>query len=208
MESIFVATFEVESEAYQAFTEIKNHLSTARYIVPRMVLIKKSGGRIIPCDGYDAKIFGDDTALGGLLGMFVGVLGGPLGVLLGGATGALIGNSMDVEDINKALTLIEKTSETFKEGEIGLIALVQEARAGEFAGELAKFKAKINQRDAAEVAIEISEAIALEEKLVEEAKARLRQEKIDNVKQKLEEKRAELQKEFKAIRDEFDAHKK
>ena len=212
MENVFMVIFEVESEGYQAFTEIKNHMATSRYIVPRMALIKRSGGKIVPCDGYDVKLETSDMELGGMVGMFVGMLGGPLGVLLGGVTGAAIGSSMDDDDVEKALTLLEKASDALNDGEIALIALVQEARDGVFAGALAKFKAKIYKRDAAEVAIEISEAIELQKKLAKEAKSRLRKEKLAKAKQELEEKRAELRKEFQDVRenlkivhDEYDA---
>lgn len=212
MENVFMVIFEVESEAYQAFSEIKNSMASSRYIVPRMALIKRSGKRIIPCDGYDVKLQVSDTELGGMVGMFVGMLGGPLGVLLGGVTGAAIGSTSDDEDLEQALTLLEKASDALNDGEIALIALVQEARGGSFAGKLAKFKAKIYMRDAAEVAVEISEAIELQKKLAKEAKERMRKEKIASAKQKLEEKRAELRKEFqdvrenlKIVQDEYDA---
>ena len=136
IENIFAAIFEVESEAYQAFTEIKNHMLNKNYIIPHMVLIKKEENRIIPCDDYDAKAYSNDTELGVIIGMFVGILGGPLGILLGGASGALIG--------------------------------------GEFERELTKFKTVIHQKDAAEVAVEVAEAAALEEKFAQEAKERMK----------------------------------
>ena len=201
MENIFAAIFEVESEAYQAFTEIKNHMLTKNYIIPRMVLIKKEGNRIIPCDGYDEKAYSNDTELGGIIGMFVGILGEPLGILLGGAGGALIGGALDAKDLKKAASLITKVTEIFKDGDVGLIAIVQENEGGEFERELTKYKTVIHKKDAAEVAVEVAEAAILQEKLAQEAKERMRQDKIDSIKEKIETKRAELQKEFKAIRE-------
>ena len=131
IENIFAAIFEDESEAYQAFTEIKNHMLTKNYIIPHMLLIKKAGNRIIPCDGYDAKAYSNDTELGGAL---------------------------DANDLKKAASLITKVSEIFKDGDVGLIAIMQENEGGEFERELTKFKTVIHQKDAAEVAVEVAEA--------------------------------------------------
>jgi hypothetical protein len=51
-------------------------------------------------------VAGTATGAGSLIGMLVGVLGGPVGLLLGWGTGALIGGAVDVrraEQIDDAI---------------------------------------------------------------------------------------------------------
>ena len=41
------------------------------------------------------------TATGGIVGLLIGILGGPFGVLIGGATGLLIGSLFDGSDADE-----------------------------------------------------------------------------------------------------------
>lgn len=102
-QNIIVALFNISSEAYQAFSELKAYSQTTDALVAQAVLIKKENGLIIPAESTDFTANTAESAwTGGLIGSLVGILGGPIGVLLGGATGALIGS-----DVGTAQTLGE-----------------------------------------------------------------------------------------------------
>ena len=93
MENVVMITFDVEAQAYQAFSQLKNDSVNSAYTILQMAVIKNGDGKIVPVDGFDSGIDStDDTWTGGLIGSVVGILGGPLGVLLGGdLTAALPG---------------------------------------------------------------------------------------------------------------------
>ena len=98
-ESVITVNFDVESEAYQALSEIKRHPDGSGYFVSAASLIKKENGHIVLKDGFDTGIdTTDDAAYGSLIGSLVGILGGPLGVLFGGSMGALVGSTVDADD--------------------------------------------------------------------------------------------------------------
>lgn len=200
MENVFVVKFAVESEAYQAFTEIKTHMGDPNCVIPQMVLVKKVDGRIIPCDGYNEKFYAGGTMLGGLLGMFVGILGGPLGVILGGTAGAMVGSVVDGDDVQKDVDLLMLVSSGVKEGEVAIIALVQELNDGDFAAYFAKYRTTIRVQDAAAVYVQVAKAMNLQNKMAAEVRERLHQEKVDEFKDSLEQKRSELKAEFDAVR--------
>lgn len=92
MENVVTVIFDVESEAYKAFTELRNRPFGTDYAVAEASLLKREGDAITIADAFDAAgVTSDDTATGMIVGSIVGILGGPLGVLLGAGTGALIG---------------------------------------------------------------------------------------------------------------------
>ena len=182
-ENFFAVIFEEQSEAYQAFDEMKAHINNKKnYVIPRMVLVEKSEGKLNICEGCDARCRVTSTALGSLFGMVVGLLGGPLGVVLGGAAGGFISNNI-------------------QDGEIALIALVQENQDGSFEKEFAKYKTAILKKDAAQVAVEVEDAMDINEKLDEMEKERECHDKMDAFKEKIGRRRKRLKSEFQTLRE-------
>ena len=127
MENVVTAIFEVESEAYKAFSEIRQKPFGDGYVVAEASLLKREGDVITIADAFDAAaITSDDTATGIVIGSLVGILGGPLGVLLGAGAGALIGGSLDSADAVNSASMLEVTTSKLYDGEVAIIALVQE----------------------------------------------------------------------------------
>ena len=92
MENLVVSIFKTESEAYQAFAELKTFKQTEKTKVAQIAVIKNEGGHITDKDRFDFEDSANDGALkGGLIGAFVGLLAGPLGVLFGYGIGSLYG---------------------------------------------------------------------------------------------------------------------
>ena len=98
-DNVLVVTFgedrENDKNAYQALTNLKQLDSQDQIkIAGAAVVARDLDGRV------DVKTeVGDDpytgTAAGGLIGLLIGIIGGPLGVLLGGATGLMVGSLFD-----------------------------------------------------------------------------------------------------------------
>ena len=194
MEKIISVVFKVESEGYQAMTELKQNPITDSYTVSTAVLVKKENNEIKALDVFDSGIeTRNDTWIGGLVGGLIGILGGPLGVLLGGGYGALLGSTIDMGDSVHNMSLIEKVSEQLVDGEIVLIALEQEATEGAIQKMLTKFDVSIIEEDAVEA----------QKEMERQARVKLRAAKKEEYKQKIEEQRTKLKAEFEDFKAKF-----
>lgn len=197
MEKIITAVFKVESEGFQALTELKNMPATDLFFVSQAVLVKKENGRIRVLDSFDTGYeTADDSVRGGLIGAFIGILGGPLGVLLGGSIGMLAGSTIDMDDSLNNATILERVTEMFVDGETALIALEQEAEEGAAKAFLAKFEVSVVEEDAAVVAAEVYHAAEVEKEMEKQARKELRAEKKQDRKQAIEDHRAKIKADF------------
>ena len=126
-ENLILANYKVESEAYQALSELKREISNANYTISQAAVVKKENGTLNTMDGFvNGAATGDDTWKGSLIGSLVGILGGPLGVLLGGGMGMLIGGAVDANDMEDSASLLEKAGDSILNGETAIILLTQE----------------------------------------------------------------------------------
>ena len=79
MQNVIVGLFEVESEGFQAITELKQNPGDDKSFISQAALLKKEAGQVKVLDSFDTGVTtSDDMALGGLMGMCVGILGGPI----------------------------------------------------------------------------------------------------------------------------------
>ena len=200
-ENVLTVVFDVESEAFQAATELKNAPSADGYVISQLALVKKQDGKVAPVDGFDTgATTANDTLNGLLIGSVVGILGGPLGVLLGGSYGALMGSTIDAVDAVQGASIIEQICTKMEDDDVCLVALVQEENEAVLDEKLSKFKTTIIRHDAAVVAVEVEEAIKVEEELSRQAKKQMRQDKKEEFNQKVTDKRAEIKDGFEAFK--------
>ena len=203
MENIVVAVFPVESEAYQAFSKIKDGTTElSGYLVSQMAIVKKMGNNVQLEDAFDTgRETSDDTIAGGLIGALIGI-GGPLGILLGGGIGTLIGSSIDLGDIDTNNSMIERVSCILSDGDTALIAFVQEDNTMYFDNVLNTFQdVSITRWDAAILEQEIETARVLEKEFAKTAKKELREKKSQERKMKAEERRAKMKHEFEQLKE-------
>ena len=79
MKNVLVALFEVESEGYQAISNLSKMPDTGSYTIYQMALVKKEDGKVNVCESYDSGInTTDNTVNGGLIGALAGIFGGAL----------------------------------------------------------------------------------------------------------------------------------
>lgn len=194
-QNIFAAIFDVESEAYQAFSELKQNPVNEKSLLSQVALIKRENGAINVLDAFDTGAATlNDTAIGGLVGAFLGILGGPIGVLLGGSYGALVGSVVDSGDAIGQASLIEQIAGKMEDGDIVLVGLAAEDDESILDEKLSKFKVTIMRYDAIAVAEEVAEAEAVEAEMARQARASMRKEKRAEFKEKAAARRAELRK--------------
>jgi uncharacterized membrane protein len=129
-DNVLVVTFGEDAEndknAYQALTDLKQLDSQGQ--------IKIAGGAVITRD-LDGRVdvkseVGNDpytgTATGGMIGLLVGIIGGPLGVLLGGATGVLVGSLFDIDDVETTESVLGDISKQVHPTRTAVLAQVTE----------------------------------------------------------------------------------
>ena len=204
MENIIIVNFSVESEAYQALSELKARSVTNDYVVSQAIIAKNTDGKIKALDGFDTGVeTSNDTRIGGLIGSLLGIAGGPLGMIIMGGYGALIGSAVDWSDAAQNASLMEYVLGCVAEDKAVLIALVQENVSNSFDSAFSKFNAEITRFDAAEVAAEVDEAARVQEEMAKQAKKELRQAKKNDRKQAIAERRSKIASHFAEVRSKF-----
>ena len=162
-ENLLFVNYKEESEAYQAFSDLKQ-AANDYYYISQVAIVKKENGQYIVKDEFDNAIAVDDTLKGGLIGGLIGLLGGPLGVLYGGTVGAAIGEVKDTGDTLSQFGLIEYVYEHIAEGETVLVILADEKGDAALTEKLNAFDVTIERLSAAKVAKEMERAAELEYK--------------------------------------------
>ena len=201
MENIILATFEVESEAYMALSEMKKDPIGVNSVISQAVIIKRNGNNLESFESFDTGVeTSDNTTEGGLIGGLIGILGGPIGMLLGGSIGILTGASIDADDALNNASIIGKVAEKIEDGTVAIIALAQETDTMVIDSKLSKYKVAIERYDAAHIHQEVEEADALHKKMQKEAQKAMRHEKTDEFKRKIEEKREKIKEKFEKIK--------
>ena len=202
--NIVVSLFEVESEAYQALTQLKQYPGDEKSYVSAAALIKKENGALRTLDGFDTGTnTTDDMAIGGLVGALFGVLGGPVGLLLGGSYGMLVGSVIDADDAGMNASMLEQIANKMDDDEVAIIGLAFEEDEAVLDQKLSQFKTVIARYDASVVAAEVEEARMLEDNMARQARQELRDEKKAERKEKRAEKKAKLSADWEDFKAKF-----
>ena len=192
-ENLVLVNYKVESEAYQALSELKRDTANANYTISQAAIVKRENGQLNTMDGFiNGKDANDDTVTGSLIGGLVGILGGPIGILLGGSVGMLVGGAVDASGIVKDASLLEKAGYSIAEGETAIILLAQEEYETALTAKLNDFDVTITRFDAAEVAAEVEHAREVERQMAKETREKLREEKTEAFKETVAKKSEEL----------------
>ena len=192
-ENVVLANYKVESEAYQALSELKRDTANANYTISQAMIVKRENGKLNVMDGFVNGITtGDDTWMGGLLGGLIGILGGPIGVLLGGSVGMLVGGAVDAGEMAGDTSLLEKAGDSIADGETAIILLAQEEYETALTAKLNDFDVSITRLDAAEVAAEVEHAKEVERQMAKETREKLRAERTESFKETVAKKSEEL----------------
>ena len=200
MDNIIMAVFPVESEAYQAFSELKRDPEGTDYLVSQAVLVKKDGKAFKTCESFDTGAEStDDTMRGSLIGACVGFLAGPVGMLLGMSLGGLTGAVVDTDDVLHNASLLESIAAKLTDGATAILALAQEEAAA-VDGKFTKFNAAVSRYDAAAVEEEIEAAAKAQRELARQTRAALRAEKGEERKARVEQLRQKIKGDFDALK--------
>ena len=131
-------------------------------------------------------MIGSATVGGGLIGMAVGILGGPLGMLLGWGAGSLIGGFADADRVDLSETAIGELSGRLPAGTTAILAEVEEYATEVLDGVVSPLGGQVLRLEADQVLGELEAAKAAAIAADREAARVLRQERGQERKQKWE----------------------
>ena len=201
MKKVISAVFKVESEGYQALSELRSAPANDSFEVSEAFLIKKEKDSLKVLDSFDTGAESlDDMEIGSLIGTFLGIMGGPIGMLLGGSYGMLLGSLVDEADILDNTSIIERVSTQIAEGEVAIITLVNENEEGAVEKNFSAFtEVDVITENAEEVAEEIMHAEEVEREMAREARKKLFEEKKASAKLAMEDRKAKIKEKFQEL---------
>ena len=207
MENVIAVVFKNESDGCQMITELRNAPKAEQAAILQMGLVKCDESGLKLCDGFDG-IAGSATAtaIGGLTGAFLGILGGPIGVLLMGATGAMAGSMVDMGGSTANAAMLEIVADKLSAGDVALVVLAEEEDEAYLDEKFSKFPAEIVRFNAADVAEELEEAALLQREMERQARYQLRQTRKADLKAALKAKRQEREAELEKNFEEYKAN--
>jgi uncharacterized membrane protein len=185
-----------DKNAYQALTDLKQLDSQDQIkITGAAVVTRDADGRV-----EEKSELGEDpiagTASGGLVGLLVGIIGGPLGMLLGGAYGMLVGSLFDMNEVDTTESVLGEISKEIQPGRTALLAQVTEQSPEVIDAAMARLGGEVLRRPAVDVEEEIAAAEEAQRKAKHEARKELHQARVEKTKSnahaKVEEMKAKL----------------
>lgn len=103
---IIIMNFDIESKSYQAFSEIKKMQAERQLKGEQMAVVThvNDGQHQFKINDFIDFTGNNHTSKDSMIGMLVGILGGPLGILFGWFAGSMYGASKDAKEIQEAQT--------------------------------------------------------------------------------------------------------
>ena len=195
-ENVVVVRFTEPSKAHQALSVLKECAANDRIGLKSAAVVERmTAGDLRTLDDWD-ELGPVGMASGSLIGMLIGVLGGPVGVLLGWGAGATVGGAFDIDHAvtsDEALTVL---GTAIPVGSTAVIAEVEEFAVEVIDGEMKKLDGEVTRRSVDEVMSELEAAEEAADAAAHEARKAVRdkhkaevhadvQERVGKLKEKL-----------------------
>lgn len=127
MKRVIILNFLEASKAYQAFSKIKMLAAERKIAGDQMAVVTHEKEN----DKFKIQDFIDftgqqKTAKDSFIGLLIGLLAGPAGMLFGWLTGSIIGSVQDAEGIKNAQNIFTNVYEKIDAGATGVILIAEE----------------------------------------------------------------------------------
>lgn len=182
--NVLLVTFgddpENDANAYQALTNLGELNSQGQIGVEAATVITRESddGRVtVKTQVGENPWVG--TASGGLIGLLIGVLGGPLGMLVGGWSGVLIGSLFDIDDVETTESVLAEISKKVQPGRTAVLAQATEQSYDVVDTAMARLGGEVVRRPVIEVEQELAAAEAAERKAKFEARKQLNAARVE-----------------------------
>jgi uncharacterized membrane protein len=183
-DNVLVVTFgEDPANAYQALTDLKQLDSQGQIkIADAAVVTRDLDGRVEAKSDVGNEPY-EGTASGGVIGLLIGIIGGPLGVLLGGATGVVVGSLFDLDDAETTDSVLSEISKQVHPSQTAVLAQVTEQSPEVVDTAMARLGGEIMRRPVVDVEEEIAAAEEAQRKAKREARKELQQAHVEKTKE-------------------------
>ena len=176
-DNVLVVTFGDDAEndrnAYQALTDLKELDTQGQIKVAGAAVVARDADGRVDVKSEVGDLPYEGTASGGMIGLLVGIIGGPLGVLLGGATGVLVGSLFDIDDAETTESVLGEISKQVRPNRTAVLAQVTEQSTEVIDTAMAHVGGEVMRRPAVEVEEEIAAAQEAQRKAKSEARKEL-----------------------------------
>lgn len=171
--SVIAVSFEDDSNAYNALTLLKELDTQQRVgIQEASVVVRHEDGHVIEKDHLESAFLAG-TASGGLIGLLLGIIGGPVGMLIGGTGGLLVGSLFDLDDIDESESVLAAISRSVQPGRTSLLAVVSEQSPEVVDTAMSGLSGTVYRRPVGEVEAELAAAAEAARKAKHEARKEL-----------------------------------
>jgi len=190
--SVLVVSFDEDDKAYEALTSLKELDSQHQVDLQAAAVVTRGedGHVAVEDEVGDTSMTG--TATGGIVGLLIGIIGGPLGVLIGGASGLLVGSLFDLDDEDNAESVLSDISRHVRAGRTALLAEVSEQSPEVIDTDMARLSGHVLRRSVEDVEAEIAAAEHAQRMAKKEARKQLREQRLAAQREKTHTKVAEL----------------
>jgi uncharacterized membrane protein len=156
--NVIAVSFDPDNNAYAALTTLKELGEQGRLGVDAAtVVVRDANGQIVVKDRAGSFEYAG-AASGGMLGLLLGIIGGPLGVLIGGTYGLMVGSLFDLDDVERTESVLSEISASVRPGHTALLAQVTEQSAEVVDTAMARLGGTVLRRPVADVEAEIAAA--------------------------------------------------
>jgi uncharacterized membrane protein len=156
--TVLVVSFADDRTANQGLTSLTELDSEQRVLVrDAVVVVRDEDGQVVVKERLEST---DPlaTAGGGLIGLLIGIIGGPLGVVVGGITGLIVGSLVDMHAIDDADSALTAISSSVRLGQTALLAVVDEQTPEVVDAAMSDLDGIVIRRPVADVKAEIAAA--------------------------------------------------
>ena len=200
METIIAVSFEDSNHPYDAVTKLQELDQQGQVeLYEARVVERRTTGELDVKESVRGR--GDDvgmaTASGGLIGLLIGVIAGPVGMLLGGSMGLTTGAVIDLETDERDDSVLSSFVRHIQPGETTVLAHVNEQVDEVVDNAMAGLGGRVFRQCAAEVEAELAAAEEARRKAEDEARRELRQERQAQKKEEIDHKLNELKAKFR-----------
>ena len=192
MENVLAITFADDQNAYEGLTKLKQLDDQGQLGLSGAAVVERKDDGSIDVKDQVGDIGWEGTATGGVIGLLIGVIGGPLGVLLGGATGLLYGSLFDLADADETESVLSDVARSVQVGHYTVLAQASEQNPEIVDAAVSQLGGEMVRRPLDEVEAEIAAAEEAQRAAKAEARKKLRDERRAEHKDKVEKKVAEL----------------
>jgi uncharacterized membrane protein len=190
--NVIAVSYHDDNNAYAALSQLKELDSQGRIRLDEASVVERlEDGRVVEKDQADSN-FPTITVGAGLLGLLVGIIGGPVGMLIGGTSGLFAGSLVDLGDLDDTESALGQISSSAKVGHTTLLAEVAEQSPEVIDAAMDALGGTVLRRSVVDVQAEIAATEDAQRKAKREADKELMRSRHEHNKEAVEAKVDEL----------------